>query len=49
VRQGRVGIGAELKPSYFTQAIRNLAAVDREQHDIDELDLEALDDAEVSA
>jgi len=28
VRMGRVGIGAELKPSYYVQAIRNLAAVD---------------------
>lgn len=28
VRQGRVAIGAELKPSYFQQTIRNLAAVD---------------------
>lgn len=28
VRMGRFGIGAELKPSYFQQAIRNLAAVD---------------------
>lgn len=28
VRMGRVAIGAELKPSYFQQALRNLAAVD---------------------
>jgi len=28
VRQGRVGIGIELKPSYYEQAVRNLAAVD---------------------
>jgi DNA modification methylase len=28
VQMGRYGIGAELKPSYFQQAIRNLAAVD---------------------
>jgi len=28
VRMGRFGIGAELKPSYFEQARRNLAAVD---------------------
>lgn len=30
VRMGRFGIGAELKPSYFQQALRNLAAVDDE-------------------
>ena len=30
VRLGRYGIGCELKPSYYQQAIRNLAAVDRE-------------------
>jgi DNA modification methylase len=28
VRMGRYGIGAELKPSYFEQAVRNLATVD---------------------
>lgn len=28
VRQGRYGIGAELKPSYFAQAVKNMAAVD---------------------
>jgi hypothetical protein len=28
VRMGRYGIGAELKPSYYEQAVRNLAAVD---------------------
>lgn len=28
VRAGRRGIGAELKPSYYTQSIRNMAAVD---------------------
>lgn len=28
VRQGRVGIGAELKPSYYRQAVKNLSAVD---------------------
>ncbi len=33
VRLGRVGIGVELKPSYYVQAVRNLAAVnsDHEQ------------------
>ena len=28
VRLGRVGIGCELKPSYYAQAVRNMAAVD---------------------
>lgn len=28
VRQGRFGIGAELKPEYYEQMVRNLAAVD---------------------
>ena len=28
VRLGRIGIGVELKPSYYVQAERNLAAVD---------------------
>ena len=31
VRLGRFGIGAELKPSYYEQAVRNLAAVDSDQ------------------
>jgi len=30
VRLGRVGIGIELKPSYYVQAVRNLEAVDEE-------------------
>ena len=33
VRMGRYGIGAELKPSYFVQATRNLAAVDDEEYE----------------
>lgn len=33
VRLGRVGIGIELKPSYYEQAVRNLAAVDTDQID----------------
>ena len=33
VRMGRYGIGAELKPSYYTQAVRNLAAVDADQYE----------------
>ena len=28
VQMGRLAIGAELKPSYYTQAVRNLAHVD---------------------
>lgn len=31
VRLGRHGIGIELKPSYFEQAVRNMAAVDDEE------------------
>lgn len=31
VKMGRYGIGAELKPSYFAQAVRNLEAVDKDQ------------------
>jgi hypothetical protein len=27
VRQGRKGIGVELKPSYYRQAVKNLAAL----------------------
>lgn len=33
VQMGRYGIGAELKPSYYEQAIRNLDAVDIDQHE----------------
>jgi DNA modification methylase len=28
VRLGRIGIGVELKPSYYVQAVRNMEAVD---------------------
>jgi DNA modification methylase len=35
VRMGRFGIGAELKPSYFEQAVRNLAAVDEVEAEVD--------------
>lgn len=45
VRQGRFGIGAELKPEYFTQALRNLAAVDVDDQD----DASLFDDPEVTA
>lgn len=37
VRQGRVGIGVELKPSYYQQTLRNLAAID--QDDFEEASL----------
>jgi tRNA G10 N-methylase Trm11 len=37
VRLGRVGIGCELKPSYYTQAERNLAAVDDQSVEMDSL------------
>lgn len=40
VRLGRVGVGAELKPSYYVQAERNLAAVDAEMHDPEQIDFE---------
>lgn len=33
VRMGRFAIGAELKPSYFAQAIRNLDSVDSDQYE----------------
>ena len=43
VRLGRYGIGCELKPSYYQQAVRNLAAVDEELHEepslLDELEV----------
>lgn len=41
VQMGRFAIGAELKPSYFQQALRNLAAVDAERR----VDDDALFDA----
>jgi DNA modification methylase len=34
VRNGRVGIGVELKPSYYRQAVKNLAAVDSESEQV---------------
>lgn len=46
VRQGRFGIGAELKPSYFAQAERNMAAVDDAEHENEEIDFDALAEAE---
>lgn len=47
VRLGRVGVGIELKPSYYVQAERNLAAVDDEQPlDPEQFDFSDLGDDE---
>lgn len=46
VRLGRVGIGCELKPEYYQQALRNMAAVDQELADAGDL-LTALDTEDV--
>jgi hypothetical protein len=46
VQMGRYAIGAELKPSYFQQALRNLAAVDEEARPVEE---PLFDDAELMA
>ncbi len=43
VRAGRVGVGVELKPSYYRQAVKNLGAVDTDDAVEDSL----FDDAEV--
>jgi DNA modification methylase len=40
VRLGRVGIGVELKPTYYEQAFRNLAALDQPEHEAVVLDLD---------
>ncbi len=49
VRNGRLGIGAELKPSYYRQAVKNLRAVD-EDHAETLLDLvDATDAPELEA
>lgn len=40
VRLGRYGIGAELKPSYYAQAERNMAAVDTDRAIVDALPFE---------
>ena len=48
VRTGRVGIGAELKPSYYRQAVKNMGMVD--QPDTDQLFLneyEGTDEGEI--
>ena len=48
VRQGRFAVGAELKPEYFEQALRNLAAVDAEAIEEPSL-LDLLDPAEAAS
>lgn len=48
VQLDRVGIGCELKPEYYQQALRNMAAVDQEIADAGDL-LAALDTEEVLA
>ena len=47
VRQGRFGIGVELKPSYYVQAERNMAAVDRELTEPEQMDFDALTEDDV--
>ena len=40
VKLGRLGAGVELKPSYFRQAVKNLAAVEVEESAQDGLALD---------
>lgn len=42
VQMGRIGIGSELKPSYFEQALRNMATVDADSSDDETLDFDSL-------
>ncbi len=51
VRLGRVGVGCELKPEYYQQAVRNLAAVDTDAADELALfaDQDVADPSEVTA
>jgi DNA modification methylase len=44
VRLGRVGVGIELKPSYYVQAVRNLNAIDHE----DAADVDLFDELAMS-
>jgi hypothetical protein len=46
VRLGRVGVGVELKPSYYVQAVRNLEAVDVDREETADL-LSELADADM--
>lgn len=46
VQLGRIGIGSELKPSYFKQALRNMAAVDEREVEPDQLDLDFADESD---
>lgn len=48
VRMGRIGIGAELKPSYYVQAERNLANVDAADAVDETLDVTVDDPREIS-
>lgn len=41
VRLGRIGVGCELKPTYYEQAVRNLAAVDADNIEAESLFSEA--------
>jgi DNA modification methylase len=49
VRQGRYGLGAELKPAYYRQTLKNLAAVDQHSAATDEPALFESEPGEVSA
>lgn len=50
VRLGRKGIGAELKPSYFRQAVKNMAAsVDGSLDRVDQIAMEFMDDPDTVA
>jgi DNA modification methylase len=46
VRLKRFGVGGELKPSYFRQAVKNMARVDDQEDANEELDLAAVDKEE---
>lgn len=50
VRQGRIGIGCELKPSYFKQAVRNMDHVDDLAflQDVPVIDFDVMSEASVS-
>jgi len=39
VRAGRKGIGIELKPSYYRQAVKNMATVEVEEPEVEQLEL----------